>query len=62
MKRGSLDREDFSAVGPVRGLDRGGLFELLGNEPGVIELDETPAGDFLELEGPPEWIDATAAA
>ena len=31
-------------------------------EAGVIELDETPIGDFLELEGPPEWIDATAAA
>jgi adenylate cyclase class 2 len=31
-------------------------------EPGVIELDETPIGDFLELEGPPDWIDATAAA
>ncbi len=31
-------------------------------EPGVIELDETPIGDFLELEGPPEWIDATATA
>lgn len=31
-------------------------------EPGVIELDETPVGNFLELEGPPEWIDATAAA
>ena len=31
-------------------------------EPGVIELDETPIGNLLELEGPPEWIDATAAA
>ena len=28
----------------------------------MIELDQTPIGDFLELEGPPEWIDATAAA
>jgi adenylate cyclase class 2 len=29
-------------------------------EPGVITLDETPIGTFLELEGPARWIDATA--
>jgi adenylate cyclase class 2 len=27
---------------------------------GVITFDETPIGDFLELEGPAEWIDETA--
>ncbi len=26
-----------------------------------MTLDETPIGDFLELEGPGEWIDETAA-
>lgn len=31
-------------------------------EPGTALLDETPIGCFLELEGPPEWIDRTAAA
>lgn len=30
------------------------------DEPGVITVDETPIGAFLELEGPGEWIDQTA--
>ena len=30
-------------------------------EPGLITIDETPIGIYLELEGPPDWIDSTAA-
>lgn len=29
-------------------------------QPGLITLDETPIGLFMELEGPARWIDATA--
>jgi adenylate cyclase, class 2 len=31
-----------------------------GGEPGIITLDETPIGVFLELEGAKSWIDHTA--
>jgi adenylate cyclase, class 2 len=30
-------------------------------EPGLVVIDETPIGVYLELEGPQEWIDNTAA-
>ena len=30
-------------------------------EDGIISIDETPLGVFLELEGPRDWIDQTAA-
>jgi len=30
------------------------------NAQGVVTLDETPIGNFLEIEGPARWIDRTA--
>ena len=29
-------------------------------EPGIITIDETPIGVYLEIEGPQDWIDSTA--
>jgi adenylate cyclase class 2 len=33
-----------------------------GDGTGHLTIDETPIGEYAELEGPPEWIDATALA
>jgi adenylate cyclase class 2 len=32
------------------------------DEPGIVMVDETPIGNFLELEGGARWIDQTAKA
>jgi adenylate cyclase class 2 len=36
-------------------------YSRAGEAAGVVTIDETPIGVFLELEGPAVWIDATAA-
>jgi adenylate cyclase class 2 len=30
------------------------------DEDGVVTVDETPIGNFIELEGEPDWIDTVA--
>lgn len=35
-------------------------FRDAANPAGVVTVDETPIGNFLELEGPADWIDSTA--
>jgi adenylate cyclase class 2 len=37
------------------------IYQRPGEAVGVVVLDETPIGNWIELEGAPEWIDATAA-
>ena len=34
--------------------------EFRRGKAGIVTLDETPIGTYLELEGPPNWIDRTA--
>jgi adenylate cyclase class 2 len=34
--------------------------EFQRGKTGIVTLDETPIGTYLELEGPPKWIDRTA--
>jgi adenylate cyclase class 2 len=37
-------------------------YKSSADAPGGVTLDETPIGNFLELEGPGDWIDSTATA
>ena len=60
------DAEAFRLVLERLGYRRGFRYEkyratfAAPEEPGLITLDETPIGVFLELEGPAEWIDGAA--
>jgi len=35
-------------------------FQRASGDGGIVTVDETPIGNFIELEGTPAWIDATA--
>lgn len=58
------DGEAVSAIFAALGLRESFRYEKFrsewASEGGHVVLDETPIGDFAEIEGPAEWIDATA--
>jgi adenylate cyclase class 2 len=58
------DGEAMAAIFQQLGLEVSFRYEKWRTEytdgTGHLVLDETPIGDFAELEGPPEWIDALA--
>lgn len=60
------DAERFGQVMDRLGLEPSFYYEKYRTEfmrsgsPGIATLDETPIGALIELEGPPQWIDATA--
>lgn len=57
--------EAFLAILDRLGFHRSFRYEKYRTEyydsEGVLTIDETPIGNFLELEGTPAWIDRTAA-
>lgn len=54
-----LDRLGFE---PVFRYEKFRTEYRLGNASGLVTLDETPIGVFLEVEGAPGWIDSVAGA
>lgn len=58
------DGDSLAQVFMRLGMDRSFVYEKYRTEwtdgRGDIVVDETPIGDFAELEGPARWIDATA--
>lgn len=58
---GALDRV-FREIGlkPVFRYEKYRTEFTRSKSPGVVTVDETPIGIFLEIEGPARWIDSTA--
>jgi adenylate cyclase, class 2 len=64
LETGVADGKKMDAI--LRGLGYGPTFRYekfraeWTDQKGVVVVDETPIGNFCEIEGPPRWIDATA--
>jgi adenylate cyclase, class 2 len=64
LETGVTDGKKMDAI--LRGLGYGPTFRYekfraeWTDGKGQVVVDETPIGDFCEIEGPPRWIDATA--
>jgi len=67
IEAGVSDGPAFAQILEALGYQRSFAYEKFRttfqapDEEGLVTLDETPIGDFLELEGPGSWIDQTAA-
>jgi adenylate cyclase, class 2 len=64
METGVVDGKKMDAILCALGYSPSFRYEKFRAEwtdrKGQVVVDETPIGDFCEIEGPPRWIDATA--
>ena len=64
IETGVEDGNRLSAVFSALGLEPTFTYEKFraewGDGTGHVVVDETPIGDFAEIEGPPQWIEKTA--
>ena len=64
METGVVDGKKMDAILRALGYSPSFRYEKCRAEwtdgKGQVVVDETPIGDFCEIEGPPRWIDATA--
>ena len=62
LDNGDAMRDIFERLGlaPVFCYEKYRAEYTRSNSRGIVTVDETPIGNYLELEGPPKWIDSTA--
>src|SRR5260370_9949929 len=62
MEDGARLAASFSALGLQTTFSYEKFRAEWGDGSGHVVIDETPIGDFAEIEGPPRWIEKTARA